>query len=109
MKNFLYVCLIAALALPILLTERAASQPAPAGQKTQIHLAKPLAYDSGGSSNSVAVADLNGDGIPDLIVANYCQNEENDYCISPSGGVVVMLGDGDGTFHAAVAYGTGGV
>ena len=58
-----------------------------------------VAYDSGGSyAWSVAVADANGDGRPDVLVANY----EGDT-------VGVLLGNGDGTFQTAVTYGTGGV
>jgi len=52
--------------------------------------------DSGGlNPTSVAVADVNGDGKPDLIVAN-------GYSTS---GIGVLLGNGDGTFQAAVTYG----
>jgi len=68
--------------------------------------ANAVAYDSGGlGAGSVAVADVNGDGKPDLVVANACGNSSN----CPNGGTVgVLLGNGDGTFQAAVAYGTGG-
>jgi hypothetical protein len=41
----------------------------------------------------VAVADLNSDGIPDLVVSNYL-----------SGTVSVLLGNGDGTFAPGVTY-----
>src|SRR6266568_2054686 len=64
-----------------------------------------IAYVSGGSSvSSVAVADVNGDGIPDLVVANAC---------FASGGICpgqlgVLLGNGDGTFQAAMAFASGG-
>jgi hypothetical protein len=45
---------------------------------------------------SVAVGDFNGDGKPDLAVANTSGNN-----------VSVLLGKGDGTFQAAVNYGAG--
>jgi hypothetical protein len=45
---------------------------------------------------SVAVADFNGDGFPDLAVAN---------CLSNT--VSVLLGNGDGTFQAATSYAVG--
>jgi hypothetical protein len=57
-----------------------------------------VTYNSGGSyPASVAVADVNGDGKPDLLVAN-----------KGSGTVSVLLGNGDGTFQPAVSYGSGG-
>jgi FG-GAP-like repeat/Regulator of chromosome condensation (RCC1) repeat len=50
-------------------------------------------YPAGGISNSVAVADLNGDGKPDLVVANY-----GDSTIS------LLFNQGNGTFAAALTY-----
>ena len=63
-----------------------------------------LNYNSGGyESLAVAVADLNGDGKPDMVAANWALNSDN------SAGIVgVLLGNGDGTFQPAVGYGTGG-
>jgi hypothetical protein len=69
-----------------------------------------LVYASGGLfADSVAVADLNGDGKPDLVVAN-CGTNTNDHCISTSnsGNVGVLIGNGDGTFQAVKTYVTGG-
>lgn len=57
----------------------------------------PLLYDSGGGAVSTAIADVNGDGKADLLVANY-----------NSGTVSVLLGNGDGTFQPAVTYNCGG-
>jgi hypothetical protein len=63
-------------------------------------------YGSAGDygANSVFAADVNGDGKPDLIVANQCA--PSGYC--GNGGVGVLLGNGDGTFRSAVSYGCGG-
>ena len=63
-----------------------------------------LIYSSGGPTESVIVADVNGDGKPDVVVANFYQQGGT----SGEGSVAVMLGNGDGTFQAAVPYGTGG-
>jgi len=61
---------------------------------------------SGGSGpNSVTIAtDLNGDGKPDLVAANWCTNSN---CTNSSVGV--LLGNGDGTFQAANAFDSGGL
>jgi hypothetical protein len=67
-----------------------------------------VAYSSGASQAvSVAVADLNGDGIPDLSVANNCLNIGSGAC-TVDGGVSILLGNGNGTFQTAVAYDSGG-
>src|SRR5258708_29411823 len=68
----------------------------------------PLTYASGGSFlYSVAVADVNRDGKPDLVLANVCANIGGGFC-SSEGAVGVLLGNGDGTFQAAVTYSSGG-
>lgn len=55
--------------------------------------------------NAVAVADVNGDGKPDIVAANClggsCSFQEE-------GTVSVFLGNGDGTFQNAVTYPSGG-
>jgi len=70
----------------------------------------PLDYGSGGwDATSVAIADLNGDGYPDLAVSNLCQLSAN--CPvegAPPGELSVLLGNGDGTFQAPVSYSSGG-
>jgi Bacterial Ig-like domain (group 3)/FG-GAP-like repeat len=64
-----------------------------------------VTYDSGGyQSLSIAVADVNSDGIPDLVIGNSCVNDNN----CNSGIVGILLGNGNGTFQNATAYGSGG-
>ncbi len=64
-----------------------------------------VAYDSGGSTvSSIAVADVNGDGKPDLVVVAQCGGGN---CANP-GTINVLLGNGDGTFQRPVPYGSGG-
>jgi hypothetical protein len=64
-----------------------------------------VSYDSGGAySVSVAVGDVNGDGKPDLVVANQCVSSTD----CTNGAIGVLLGNGNGTFQAAVAYSSGG-
>ena len=53
-------------------------------------------YMVGTEPTSVAIADLNGDGRPDLIISNFHSNT-----------VSVLLGRGDGTFKSAVDYAAG--
>jgi hypothetical protein len=61
---------------------------------------KSVTYPAGFSPISVAVADVNGDGKPDLVIAN---NQDNG-----NGSVGVLLGNGDGTFASIVNYASGG-
>ena len=74
----------------------------PAAGKVSFRPAVPYTT-SGYNPYSVAIADVNGDGKPDLIVANE-QQSKND----PQGSISVMVGKGNGTFHAAVNYSSGG-
>ena len=60
-----------------------------------------VTYNLGGSPQSVAVADMNGDGIPDLIVATCCDSNGD-------GDATILLGNGNGTFQTAVAHDSGG-
>jgi len=54
---------------------------------------------AGSSPNSVAVADVSGDGVPDLVIANNGSTGTN--------GLSVLFGNGNGTFQTAVNYSTG--
>ncbi len=56
----------------------------------------PTTYAAGNGPDSVAVADVNGDGKSDLVIANYTGNS-----------VSILLGNGDGTFTAPTTYATG--
>ena len=70
----------------------------------------PVLYNSGGDgANSVAVADINGDGKIDVLTANFCAYNNTGNCsIGKEGTVGVLLGNGDGTLQPAVIYGAGG-
>ncbi|HEY1657381.1 MAG TPA: FG-GAP-like repeat-containing protein [Candidatus Sulfotelmatobacter sp.] len=60
-------------------------------------------YPTDNDGGTVALADVNGDSKPDIIVANECGDSDCD-----NGAVSVLLGNGDGTFQSAVAYNVGG-
>ena len=68
-----------------------------------------VTYDPGGPQASmVTVADVNGDGKPDLVVVN-CGGCYGPPSIRHDGSVAVMLGNGDGTLQPAVTYPSAGV
>jgi hypothetical protein len=62
-----------------------------------------VTYFSGASQSlSVTVIDMNGDGKPDVLVADPCSDS---FCTT--GIVEVLLGNGDGTFQPMVEYRSG--
>ena len=56
-------------------------------------LQDPVSYSVGATPRDVATGDLNGDGMPDLVTADYDSNT-----------ISVLIGKGDGTFAAAIQY-----
>lgn len=96
-RSLTLVTLIALVLLPrpLLAGQRLHSKESASGEGNQaaITFMPAVAYDVGGSyPNFVAVADMNGDGKPDLVVTVY------------PGAVAVLLGNGDGTFQPASTY-----
>jgi hypothetical protein len=68
-------------------------------------------YRSAGfQASSVFAADVNGDGLIDLLVTNVCSTGANcgELTGGPLGSVGVLLGNGDGTFRPAITYSSGG-
>jgi len=61
------------------------------------------AYATGYQTHQVVAADVNGDGKPDLLVANQCQEPA---CTS-HGELGVLLGNGDGTFAGVKTFDSG--
>jgi hypothetical protein len=59
---------------------------------------------NGAQITSVAVADVNGDGKPDLLLTTQSRGGNG----NNGGAVSVLLGNGDGTVQAAVEYASGG-
>src|SRR5208282_1563469 len=52
--------------------------------------------------------DMNGDGKPDLVVANCGPNEQVQCYTGVNGVIGVLLGNGDGTFQTAITSDPGG-
>ena len=56
-------------------------------------------YPTNQVAQFVSIADVNGDGDPDIVVASYVND-----IVTPVGVIEVLMGKGDGTFAAAVDY-----
>ena len=85
-------CMILAIPLSLLL-----GTFGPATATDGLLFAPPLSFATGNNPVAVAIGDLNGDGKPDLAVANAGY---------PSYNVSVLLGNGDGTLGPKTDYGT---
>ncbi len=75
---------------------QALGEPLERRRLLSVSFAAQQTYAVGHSPWSDAIADVNGDGKPDLIVANYADNT-----------VGVLLGNGNGTFQAQTTYAVG--
>src|SRR5271156_324048 len=92
--------------LPIVLV--AANPVAYASSAPLIFLPAVDYYSGGENGDSVAMADVNGDGKPEMVVASFCARAWNCTDLVGPGGVSVLLGNGDGTFQPPVTYSSGG-
>ena len=63
---------------------------------SSLHIGPPVAYTTGVGPACVAASDVNGDGLPDLVTANFSANT-----------VSILLGTGSGSFGAPMDYAAG--
>lgn len=74
--------------------------------------AKPVRYGIGPGKNKLAVADVNGDGRPDIITTMSPDTDRDPGAAPPpagtGAGITVLTGRGDGTFAPKATYETGG-
>ena len=59
----------------------------PLEERCLLSMGSPLVFDTGASNGAVAIGDINGDGIPDVVTA------------TTAGAINIALGNGDGTFE----------
>jgi FG-GAP-like repeat len=64
-------------------------------------------FETAGVVQAIAVADLNADGKPDLVVINNKSQPGVYGSLNPINAVSILLGNGDGTFQAHIDYPTG--
>ncbi len=74
-------------------------------QASSVSFQSPMTFATGAPSDFVAVADVNGDGKPDLIVANNGYAKPNSTMRTSDVGV--LLGNGNGTFQQQTTFATG--
>jgi hypothetical protein len=70
--------------------------------KGQVQFSGPTYYPVGTAPPAIAIGDFNGDGIPDLVVAN-----AGNVFMGDDGNVGILLGNGDGTFRATRSFDAG--
>lgn len=87
---------LASIAVALLSTRLVRNDQVLAAECSALSFAAPRAFGVGTYPQSVTVDDFDGDNNADLVVAN-----------AGSGNVSVLLGQGDGTFQAAVNYAAG--
>jgi len=61
-------------------------------------------FEMGSSAFDIAVADVNGDGIPDVVVSDAIVDDSGLYGTDAGDQISVLLGDGKGNFSAPTVY-----